>query len=364
MAAGLGFAPVGITTADPPERRAFLREWLSKGYSGEMAYLERYEALRQDPKLLLDGARSIVLVGLNYARRLDASSCDPSRTRFAAYALGDDYHDVMRSKLTRLLDGIRALAPEVNGRICVDSAPLMERDLAQRAGLGWYGKNTCLINTERGSLFLIGALLLTIGLEPDPPAVGACGTCAICLNACPTGALVAPYTLDARKCISYLTIEQKGSISADLRERSGNWVFGCDVCQDVCPFNHPRTNAPLRAAPTSEPRFAARQWAASPPLTGLLRMSHETFRQAYQGSPVTRAKWRGMMRNACTAAGNSSDATLIEPLTDLAHGGDEMIAEHARWAIKRIKAGAGRSDGADGDRANIEHSREVKQNHQ
>ena len=221
-ARALGFDLVGIAPAQsPPHAESFLH-WLAQGYAGAMEYLQRTAHLRVNPAELLPDARSAVVVGLNYA----PAELPDTDYRIARYALGDDYHQVIRAKLETLLSAIQAVAPEAQGRICVDSAPVLERDLAWLAGLGWYGKNTCLINTHRGSYFFLGVLLLTLELEYDTPAEGGCGTCRLCLDACPTGALTEPYTLDARKCISYLTIELRDSIPESYRAPMGEWLFG------------------------------------------------------------------------------------------------------------------------------------------
>ncbi|MDW8065998.1 MAG: tRNA epoxyqueuosine(34) reductase QueG, partial [Anaerolineae bacterium] len=229
---------------------------------------------------------------------------------------------------------IQAIEPSAQGRVCVDSAPVLERDLALLAGLGWYGKNTCLINTQRGSYFFIGVLLLTLELEYDPPAQGGCGTCRLCLDACPTGALVEPYQLDARKCISYLTIELRDAIPEPYREPMGEWLFGCDICQEVCPFNRPRTHQPLRARPTREPRLQPRPL---PQLTEILQMSESEFAERFRGSAIKRAKWRGLVRNALIVAGNKRDPTLRPLIERFLQHEDPILREAAEWAIKQVE---------------------------
>lgn len=330
-ARALGFDLVGVAPVQsPPHADSFLL-WLAHGYAGTMAYMERTAHLRINPAELLPDARSAVVVGLNYA----PAKLPNTDYRIARYALGDDYHAVIREKLERLLGAIQAIEPSVQGRVCVDSAPVLERDLALLAGLGWYGKNTCLINTHRGSYFFLGVLLLTLELEYDSPAQGGCGTCRLCLDACPTGALVEPYQLDARRCISYLTIERRGSIPIEYREAIGEWLFGCDICQEVCPFNRPRAHQPLRAQPTTEPRFQPRPL---PTLTEILQMDEAEFAERFRGSAVMRTKWRGLVRNALIVAGNKRDPALRPLIERFLNHEDPVLREAAAWAIQRLTA--------------------------
>jgi len=328
-AQSLGFDLAGIAPAVRPPHGEHLIWWLQQGYAGEMEYMERTAEQRLDPQTLLPGAKSAVVVGLNYA----PAQLPATDYRIARYAMGEDYHAVIRSKLETLLGAIRALLPDCEGRVCVDSAPVLERDLAWLAGLGWYGKNTCLINTRRGSYFFIGVLLLTVELAYDHPAFGGCGRCRKCLDACPTGAIRAPYVLDARRCISYLTIEQRGAIPEELREPMGDWLFGCDICQEVCPFNQPRPHQPWRAAPTSEPRLQPRPL---PTLAQILAMDETEFRQQFQGSPIRRAKWRGLVRNALIVAGNRGDPRYLPLIERFLNHPDPLLRAHARWAKAQI----------------------------
>lgn len=326
----LGFELVGIAPAvRPPHASAFLL-WLQQGYAGTMTYMEHTAEQRLNPAELLPDAKSAVVVGLNYT----PAEMPPTDYRIARYALGEDYHKVLRSKLESLLDALQALCPEVQGRVCVDSAPLLEREMAWLAGLGWYGKNTCLINTHRGSYFFIGVLLLTLELEYDHPVFGGCGTCQRCLQACPTGALVEPYQLDARRCISYLTIELRDGVPEPLRQNIGEWLFGCDICQEVCPFNQPRPHQPLRATPTQEQRFSPRPL---PDLKTILQMEEEEFRQQFQGTAITRAKWRGLIRNALIVAGNRAEPELLPFVERYCTHPDPILQEHAEWARQRIQ---------------------------
>lgn len=311
----LGFDLVGIARAEPSLFQKEYREWIDRGYAGEMHYLMRHLERRLDPQQLLPDARSIVVVAMNYysdpAEGSGTPITDPDRAIFARYARGDDYHDVMTARLRALWQWVQTQAgAHAEGRVYVDTGPLLEREVAQKAGLGWFGKNTMLINTRRGSYFLLGEIVTNLVLEPDQPARGGCGTCRRCIDACPTGAIVEPYVLDARRCISYLTIELKGEIPEEYHAAiaaSGNRIFGCDICQEVCPFNL------RRSVPATEPAFRAREVTDRPRLTDLLAMDEETFRQRFRGSPVKRARWHGLRRNVLAALrGRTLQATSEE----------------------------------------------------
>jgi len=330
QAFGLGFDLVGITALGPAETADAFDAWLSHGYAGSMSYLPRARDKRRDSRLPLPGAASAIVVATNYGGR---EPCGP----VAHYARGDDYHDVMVVKLRELHGWIEgALGRPVLGKAYVDTGPLLERDLARRAGLGWFGKNTNLINPSLGSFFFLGALLLEIELTPDAPfAADRCGSCTRCLEACPTDALVAPRVLDATRCISYLTIELKDEIPLELREPIGDLIYGCDICQDVCPWNERFApslpdNSPFAAREAlgdREPRALARD---------LLDMSAEQFRESFAGSPMKRAKLRGLKRNAAVVLGNIGsidDAPALERALD----DEPLVAEHAAWALRRIR---------------------------
>lgn len=299
----LGFSAVGVCDATaPPHLDAFDR-WLAQGFAASMDWLANSRDLRADLRKILPGARSVVAVALNYNR---PNPRRPGYPRIARYALGRDYHKVLRGKLKRL-----AALLEAEGfacRPCVDSAPVFERDFAHLAGLGWFGKNTMLIDSRRGSWFFIGLLLTTAPLEPDLPSVGGCGTCTRCIDACPTGAIVfqdGRWQVDARRCISYLTIEHEGPIAPDLAQSMGDWTFGCDVCQEVCPFNAERDSQPLRAAPTAEPDFLRpRIW---PSLEEIETVPDQIWDELSQGSPVRRTGLEGLRRNARINRANRSD---------------------------------------------------------
>ncbi len=304
----LGFELVGITGAEPSVFATAYWEWVEQGYAGEMHYLTRDIHRRLDPSELLPNAQSIIVVGMNYMGADGAGTpenLDPDAAIFARYARGDDYHDIMTPRLRELLAYLKELAgEETTGRVYVDTGPLLEREVAQRAGLGWFGKNTLLINTKRGSYFLLGEIITNILLPRDTPAFGGCGTCTRCIDACPTHAIIAPYQLDARRCISYLTIELKGDIPEEFHpalSASGNRIFGCDICQEVCPFNL------RRATPTQETAFQPRPITDTPRLSELALLSEEEFREKFRKSPVKRAKHKGLMRNVAAALGKEEE---------------------------------------------------------
>jgi epoxyqueuosine reductase len=323
-AAECGFELCGFASALPVSETAIYRDWVSAGYAGEMRYLTDHRAnVREDPRKLLATARSIICVGKVY-NWPTAEAALVSR-----YAWGDDYHDVMRAGMTRLVEQLRA-SDEFEWKICVDTAPLLERSYARLAGIGWIGRNTCLINQQLGSWVFLGEILTSLELEPDGPPPDRCGTCRRCIEACPTEAIVPfgeRFTVDSRLCISYLTIELRGGMPDERREGVGEHVFGCDICQDVCPWNR-------RAAVTEDPRFAPRHPEMD--LESLAGISEEEFRRFFKGTPVTRTKYSGFLRNVAMAMGNSGRRELVPALERLAESGDDVVAEHARWAIAEI----------------------------
>jgi len=292
----LGFDLVGVCPVqEPPHLKAYA-DWVAEGKNGQMGYLAEHLRLKRDPRNLLPEARSVIAVALNYNRPNEPK---PAMPRIARYALGRDYHKVLRGKLRAMQVWLETEHPGSKHRICVDSAPIMERDFAHLAGLGWFGKNTMLINSQRGSWFFIGILLTSIEFEPDQPAIGGCGTCRACIDACPTGAIVFEdqrWQVDARRCISYLTIEHSGPIDAELAAHLGDWTFGCDVCQEVCPFNQPRENQPLRAQATSEPDFLREN--RIPSLVEITQMSELQWDEATRGSAIRRTGLNGLKRNS------------------------------------------------------------------
>jgi epoxyqueuosine reductase len=331
QACGLGFDLVGITSLGPMETAAAFETWVARGYAGEMDYLPRGTAKRRDSRLPVPGTTSAVVVGLDYGGR------SPSGP-IARYARGDDYHDVMLGKLEELHEWLEAeLGRPVAGKAYVDTGPLLERDLARRAGLGWFGKNTNLINPDIGSFFFIGALLVDVDLHPDTPfEADRCGTCTRCLDACPTSAFVEPRLLDATRCVSYLTIELKGAIPEDLRSQIGTHIYGCDVCQDVCPYNI-KFAQELRE-PAFAPRAAIGNRDAQSLARDLLAMDDDDFRAAFSGSPVKRAKRRGLLRNAAVVLGNTGDDGDKAALAVATNNLDPLIREHAEWALEQISS--------------------------
>ncbi len=332
----LGFDLVGVTPGHPtPHVRAY-HSWLAQGHHGEMGYMARPDrvARREDPARILPGVRSVICVGLNYyPGALPTSlSHDPSRGLISNYAWGLDYHDLMIPRLEELAAFISAEAGrEAAYRTYVDTGPVLERAYAAEAGLGFVGKNTCLIHPRIGSWLFLGEILVNIELDPTPErAKTSCGTCRRCLDACPTGALIAPYVLDARRCISYLTIELKGPIPLELRPLMGNWIYGCDVCQAVCPWQR-------FARPTRERSFqAAEPDRAAPVLLDLIGMNEETFRQRYKDSPIFRIGRRRLLRNVAVALGNWGNEQAVPALARALTDAEPLVREHAAWALDRI----------------------------
>jgi epoxyqueuosine reductase len=300
-ALALGFDLVGIAPAEPSPYREYLRRWLGDGQAGSMHYLHQRFDERTDPSAYVPGARSVICVAINYHVPLEPVPVgdESRRGRVARYALGDDYHELIKSRLHALADWIRTEFPEAQTRAAVDTAPVMEKDLAARAGVGWVGKNTCLLNAEVGSWLLLGEVITTLRLAPDAPATDHCGTCTRCIDACPTGAITAPYQLDARKCISYLTIEHREAIPVDVQSRIGDWLYGCDVCQDVCPHNR---HAPAASDPALQPRFPT----GTLDVDEVVRWTDEQYRTTLRGSAMKRVKLPVLRRNAEIVAENLS----------------------------------------------------------
>lgn len=330
----VGFALVGISPVEIPPHEESFAKWLRKGLGGEMGYLNRTEELRRDPKKLVPWAVSVISVGMNYFAPLPRpEASDDSRGWISRYAWGDDYHDLVKQKLDLLFEKIREIhAGPVEGRAFVDSGPVLERAIAGIAGIGWIGKNTHLISPEKGSWFFLGELFLSFELDYDRPIRDRCGKCDLCLKACPTGAFVGPYILDARRCISYLTIELKGSIPRHLRPLMGNHVFGCDICQEVCPYN-------VKAKPTGEEAFQPREGLYAPELIPLLSLTEEEFRRRFKGSPILRAKRRGFLRNVAVALGNLKSREAVPALIQALQNDEPLVRQHAAWALGRIATG-------------------------
>jgi epoxyqueuosine reductase len=324
LAAECGFALAGIAPAGPVADFARYRDWVDRGLAGEMRYLTDHRAdVRSNPANLLPGVRSIISVGLLYngPEPYSTEFTDPERAWISRYAWGEDYHTVLRAKLEDLAAKLQK-TENFEWRSCVDTAPLLERSIARDAGLGWIGKNTCLINQQAGSWFFLGELLTTLQIEPNSPPPDRCGTCTRCIDACPTAALT-PYELDATLCISYFTIELRSAIPVTKRSQIGVNIFGCDICQDVCPWN--------RRAPTS---FEDRDFA--PRLDKMAALTEPEFRTMFRRTPVSRAKYSGFLRNVAVAMGNSGLEKFRDPLHRLANSPDALVSEHAVWALTRI----------------------------
>jgi epoxyqueuosine reductase len=332
----LGFVLAGLTTPDPPPHISTFENWLAQGRHGTMGYLavERSLTRRADPRQILPECKSILVLATPY---------DPpppflgeevaERGQVAAYARNDDYHDILPARMKELVEFIEEqVGSPVQNRWYTDTGPVLERDLAQRAGIGWIGKNTCLIHPRHGSYFLLSEILLDLLLEPDPPfQTDHCGTCTRCIDACPTDCILPDRAIDARRCISYLTIELKEEIPEELREKMGSWVFGCDVCQQVCPWN--------RFAKEGDPAFGEGYSTSSrtlPTLTEELLISKQGFNQRFKRSPIKRAKRRGYLRNVAVAIGNTGDIQALPVLQNALNDEEPLVREHVRWAIEAI----------------------------
>ncbi len=334
----LGFDFVGIAPAERSATADAFQQWLDDGRAGEMGYLTRNVERRQDVRRTLPTARSVIVCAMSYYTGDPPPElfADPSRGMISRYAWGDDYHEVMERKLRELLEWLQregeSFAEPVFGKVYVDTGPVLERDLAARAGIGWFGKHTGLLSKQLGNWFFLGELLVSLALDYDIPTTAHCGTCTRCITACPTNAIVAPYQLDARRCISYLTIELKGPIPRELRPLVGNRIYGCDDCLAVCPWNkHAR-----RARTTG---FAARDGLLMPELIPMLRLTAEEFRVRFQGSPLKRIKRRGLLRNVCVALGNAGDRRAVPALAAALDDSEPLVRGHAAWALGRL-AGA------------------------
>ena len=331
-ALGLGFDLVGIASAEAfSEHQAVTLQRIRDGLMDGLPWFTEARVRRGcDPQALLPGARSIVTVGMSYNLH-DGESLDGASPagKVARYAWGDDYHKTMKERLRRLAEGLSEdLGRELAARWYVDDGPMLDRAAAARGGIGWFGKNTNVLTRSHGSWVFLGQLITDLALEPDPPLKKTCGSCVRCIDACPTGAIVAPYVIDNARCISHLTIENRGPIPREYRPLMYDWVFGCDICQDVCPVN-------LKAAYTREQAFQKRRFT-SPDLVGLLRMSNEEFRERFRNSPAKRAKRSGLRRNACVALGNAGDLSAVPALVEALGDGEPLVRGHAAWALGRL----------------------------
>lgn len=351
----LGFTQVGFAPAEPPAHADAYRRWLDDGHHGEMGWIARPDAVRRrlDPKEALPGCRTIIVATLSYASdprrkapRTDQGGDDPSGSAaadepiVARYARGRDYHDWFEERLDALAEEVRAVDPEAGVKRYVDYGPVLERDHAQRAGLGWIGKNTMLIHPELGSWLLLGELLTTLEIVPDDPFVAdRCGSCRRCVDACPTDAILEHRAIDSRRCISYLTIELKGPIPVELRPAIGTRVFGCDICQDVCPWNRdPLPGEPEQLTGGQPAGFPAlREWAER-----LLPMDEESYRETYRGTPLSRPGRDAMLRNLCVGLGNSGESEAAAVLRRCLTDDSELVREHAAWALGELEGAARR----------------------
>ena len=324
----LGFDSCRVAACAAPKHASEFRTWLREGAAGEMSYMERGEEKRCDPQIVLPGARSIVVLALNYWQGGAAHRAAATAGRVARYAWGEDYHDVISRKLDKIDNFLRRFGGRQKSY--VDTGPILERDHAAQAGIGWHGKSTMLIDTRLGTWFFLGEILTTLELPPDPLQRDRCGTCERCIQACPTGAITTPHRLDARRCISYLTIELKGSIPVELRPLIGNRIFGCDDCLDACPWNR-------FAQASRETAFSARRSTTGMLLRDYLELNDVEFRALFRNSPIKRIKRRGLLRNVCVALGNVGSLADLSALRRAASDPDELIAEHAAWAIERIQ---------------------------
>ena len=329
QAFGLGFDLAGIARLGRADTAHAFDDWLARGYAGDMHYLPRSADKRRDTRLPFPGAVSAIVVAMDYGGKTPSGPV-------ARYARGDDYHDVMTAKLDALHEWIAdQVGQPVRGKAYIDTGPLLERDLARRAGLGWFGKNTMLVNPELGSFFFLGALLVDLALQPDEPfEADRCGTCTRCLEACPTRALVEPRLLDATRCISYLTIELKGGIPEALREPMGSLLYGCDICQSVCPYNV--KFAQELKEPAYEPRAAIAGRDARQLARELLAMTQDEFSRAFSKSPMKRAKLRGLKRNAAVVLGNVGTPEDADVLEHAVQDEEPLVREHAVWAAGRL----------------------------
>jgi epoxyqueuosine reductase len=329
----LGFSRLGITSAEPPPRQDRFAQWLDQGFAGVMEnWLRRHLPLRSSPESLLPGTQSVIMLATDYDAKTVSSRESPNHGQIARYAVGRDYHDVLRSRLNHLGGWLEHAIPGCKTRGVVDSAPLAEREFAARAGLGWFGKNTMLIDQGAGSYFFLSGLLATVALPTHQPIeVDHCGTCTACLDICPTDALPEPRVLDATRCISALTIEDRGPVEGALRSHFGNWIFGCDLCQEVCPWN--------RHAPgTKDPELQAIENEEMPSLIELLRLDQAAFRNKFHDSPILRAKRVGLLRSAAIALGNHPSASGDVPaglasLCGVLQDKEPVIRGAAAWAL-------------------------------
>ena len=331
----LGFSGIGITSVRLLPGKEYFQNWLKARMHGEMKYLQRQSLKRQDPRLILTAARSILVLATNYYSG-EAVFDDPLKGRISRYAWGDDYHYIVKNRLTKLLEFIRTEEPAAQGHCYVDTGPVMEKTWGAQTALGWMGKHTNLITRDYGGWLFLGLILLNTELEYDLKGGDFCGSCNRCISACPTGAIVAPYRLDARLCISYLTIELRGLIPRSLRPLIGNRIFGCDECQEVCPWNR-------FAATTSDKEFYCRESNFMPDLMSLVHITPEEFDERFKNSPIRRIKHDGFVRNVLVALGNSRQRRAEPALADALQNDSPSVRAHAAWALGQIGTARARS---------------------
>jgi len=338
-AAALGFAAIGVASIEIPEDERHLLRWLDEGFHGEMDYMERHGVMRSRPQQLAPGTVRVVSARMDYwpagARDAEEVLADPAAGYVSRYAVGRDYHKILRRALATLAQQLQARIGSFGYRVCVDSAPVLEKALARNAGLGWIGKHTNLIARDAGSYFFLGEILTDLALPVDAPASAHCGTCEACIPACPTGAIVAPYQLDARRCISYLTIEHHSAIPVELRPAIGNRIFGCDDCQLVCPWNK-------FARAAAHPDFKVRHNLDGTALTELFRWTAEEFEERTRGSAIHRLGYERWSRNIAVALGNAPSSTdAIRALEERAEDASPLVCEHIEWALERQRSSRG-----------------------
>jgi epoxyqueuosine reductase len=332
-ATACGFDLCGIAPAVTFPELGFLQEWIARGYHADMGYMARTAERRADVRAVLPSAKSVIVLATLYntPQPYSTSNQDPTRAAIARYAWGDDYHVVIEQRMQALVDAIREVAGAFDYKAYVDTGPIQERVFAQYAGLGWIGKNTCLINKQLGSWLFLSAIICDLPLETDERPLDHCGRCTLCIDSCPTGAITAPYQLDARRCLSYLTIETKGAIPEEFRAGIGEHAYGCDICQDVCPWNRKAVNSP-------DPAWQAREGLAAPKLLELWQRTDDDLRRLLKGSPMKRAGIRRLRRNLAVAMGNSGDpdaaAALAQSCEETSQ--DPLVKEHVGWALEKL----------------------------
>jgi len=332
-ALSLGFDLAGIAPVEPNAEASYFPQWLASGYAGEMQYLHRQEESRMHPDTLLPGVRSVIVCAVNYNTDRPRTTVDRLRAWVSRYAWGLDYHDILKQKLRQLAQWIESQGA-ARTRTYVDTGPVNERVFAKYAGIGWFGKNTCIIHEKKGSWLFLGCILTDMDLESDTPAPDRCGSCTKCIDACPTDAILAPYVLDSRKCISYTTIELRGEIPVEGRDGIGHHLYGCDICQDVCPWN--------RKAPVSLSfDFQAKPELFWPQIETLLGMDELQWKQLIRGTAMERAKVKGLIRNLMVVAGNSGVQKFAGLLEKFVEHRDEAVRSHAKWAIEKLNPNAG-----------------------